>query len=78
MATTDEKIRALEEQANVVATLRDLLNRAKRGELRHIVVAAELAEDNNKFATVYTTLKEEGDVPRLIGLIEMAKNRLLR
>lgn len=78
MATTrtpDEQIEDMAQRANVVVVLADLLRRAKRGEIRAVVVAAELTEPGDH-ATVYSDLKEPGQVARMIGLIHLALARL--
>jgi len=58
-----------------VAVLRDLLRRARRGEIRHIAVACETT-GVVEHATVNSTLNRPGDRIRLIGLLHMAMRRL--
>lgn len=78
MATTrtpSEQIADLQANADVVVVLTDALKRAKQGEFRSVVIAAECVEPGHH-ATVYSTLEAPGHRARLIGLLHMALARL--
>lgn len=75
MAAADEQIADLAASTDVVVTLTELLRRAKRGEFRAVVVAAECV-DPGCHATVYSSLAAPGQRTRLIGLIHLALARL--
>lgn len=77
MATADEQIAEMTARANAVATLADMLRRAKRGEIRHVVIATENT-GIDEHATVHSSLRRPGERLRLIGLLHMALDRLTK
>lgn len=57
----------------VVALLRDLLERAERGEVQTIVVATEAID-----RCIGTASAGELDLPRMLGALEIAKLRIMQ
>lgn len=77
MATVDEQIEAMVDRANVVAVAADILRRAKRGEIRHIVVVTETTGVDTH-ASAMSSLKGPGERLKMIGLLHMALDRLTK